>query len=743
MNKFSFLLIICILIASCQNSNPGTDQSDNSPSKSTTSNAKMVSLLKKVYDEADPEETLHLNTKRAEKLKTFLQANQSANNLGKYFELGVELLNAGKTKEAISQLKVLIDLFEKEKQPITEQSKLLYEHYAVAYLRLGEEENCCAAHNDESCIIPIKGKAIHKIRRGSENAIKIYERILTAFPDDLQSKYLLNIAYMTLGEYPQNVPTAHLIKNLGAKSEKEFPKFKDKAISSGVDTYGLSGGCVVDDFDNDGLLDIIASSYGMMDQLRYYHNEGNGKYKEMTVEAQLEGIVSGLNTKQADYNNDGYLDLLILRGAWLDLGGEHPNSLLRNNGDNTFTDVTEEAGLLSFHPTQTAAWRDFNQDGWIDLFIGNETASITVHPCELFINNGDGTFTDQAEEAGMHITSYIKGVTAGDINNDGYPDIFMSNLNGDNFLMLNTTGSNNGKVSFGNIATEAGVVWPKAAFPCWMWDYNNDGNEDIFVSSYDLKGFDKMSAHYASELLGKKHEAEYPKVYKNLGSRKFEDVTEELDMKKLLYAMGSNYGDLNNDGFLDFYVGNGAPDFRMIIPNRVFLNLAADKFVDITTNGGFGNIQKGHAVSFADIDNDGDQDIYCVMGGAVEGDTYHNLLYENPGFGNNWICLQLEGTTSNRSAIGARIKVVVQNQNKVEKSFFYTVSSGGSFGGSSLRQEIGLGKDVTIKYIDILWPNKANERSKFTNVPINKFYKIKEGESQVQEISVQKFNFNS
>lgn len=195
--------------------------------------------------------------------------------------------------------------------------------------------------------------------------------------------------------------------------------------------------------------------------------------------------------------------------------------------------------------------------------------------------------------------------------------------------------------------------------------------------------------------------------------------------------MGSNFGDLDNDGFLDFYVGTGAPNPMSAVPNRMFRNIAGEGFEEVTAAGGFGHLQKGHAVSFADFDNDGDQDVYAVMGGAFEGDVFENALFENPGFENNWISLDLKGIKSNKSAIGTRIKITTMEDESVFH-LYATVSTGGSFGASSLRQELGIGKSEVIEQLKITWPSGLVQE--FEEVRINSFYEVEEGVNELKII---------
>jgi hypothetical protein len=403
--------------------------------------------------------------------------------------------------------------------------------------------------------------------------------------------------------------------------------------------------------------------------------------------------------------------------------GHHPNSLLKNRGDGTFEDVTETAGLLSFHPTQTATWFDFDGDGWLDVFIGNESLPNDPHPCELFHNNRDGTFTEIAAASGLSVYQYIKGVNSGDFDNDGRPDLYLSNRTGQNRLFRNDGPREDGRGwKFSDVSAIAKITEPKASFPTWFFDFDNDGWLDIFVAGYNIREVGDVAADY----LGLPHKAERARLFKNNRDGTFRDVTSAYGLHKVLHAMGANFGDLDNDGWLDFYLGTGDPGFGTLIPNRMFRNENGKFFQDVTTSGGFGHIQKGHGISFADLDHDGDQDVYAVMGGAYSGDNYRNALFQNPGHGNRWLKIKLEGVRSNRAAIGARIRVLLQTA-EGDRELHRTVGTGASFGANPLRLEIGLGKALAIKKVEIYWPVTAQFQV-IENLAIDHFYKIREGD---------------
>ncbi len=627
---------------------------------------------------------------------------------------------------------------------------------ALSHLRAAMQRNCVSGPAAARCSVPVTREAVHPDDAAARRAIEEYARVLGDPPDEstaLGAQWLLNLAYMMVGEYPFHVPERWLVPPEAFRAEHDLGRFPDVAGRLGLDDAGRKGGSVMDDFDGDGRLDIVASSAGLFavaegenaNQLRYFRNEGDGTFTERTTEAGLDGLVSGLHVIHADYDNDGFLDLLVLRGAWLDTG--HPNSLLRNDGDGTFTDVTEAAGLLMPAPTQAAAWGDYDNDGWVDLYIGNESrpppgaaasGGGPVYPSRLFRNNRDGTFTDVAAEAGVAVVGFVKGVVWGDYDNDGRLDLYVTRLRPDepNLLFRNEGPGPGGAWSFRDAAAEAGVEGPPVSFPTWFFDYDNDGWEDLFVS-----GFSGGLADVVLERLGQPHQGQSPRLYRNDRDGTFTDVTAAAGLDRLMVGMGSNFGDLDNDGFLDMYLGTGDPDYRMLIPNLMFRNAAGERFEDVTSSGGFGHLQKGHGVSFGDVDADGDQDLYHVSGGAFEGDTFPNALYLNPGHGNRWLTLRLEGAASNRAAIGARIRVAVAAP-EGEREIHVTVGAGGSFGGSSLQQEIGLGAATAIRSVAVTWP-ATGETAVYPDVALDRAYRVREGDAAMTPVTLEPLDLSA
>lgn len=605
----------------------------------------------------------------------------------------------------------------------------LTEVLGVAYLHQSQMENGVFQHPGERCIFPPRGNACYRNTGDSAKAIDYFTKYLELRPeqpDAVQVKWLLNLAYMTLGEYPSGVPRKYLIAPSVFKSNETIGRFADAAPTAGLNFVSMAGGVIADNFENDGLLDVVVSSYDVCQPLRFFRNNGDGTFTDRTALAGLSGQLGGLNIIQGDYNNDGCMDILVLRGAW-----EFPErkSLLRNNCDGTFTDVTREAGLADpATRTQTAVWADINNDGLLDLFVGNENG-----PSQLFLNQGDGTFQDISHSSGVDRIAFTKGVVAADYDNDGYVDFYLSNLYGGNFLY-----HNNHDDTFTEVSEKAGVHQPKSqSFATSFFDYDNDGWPDLFVTGYYFSADATIRSY-----LGLPTSAETMKLYRNLGNGTFRDVTAEAGLNKVNMPMGANFGDIDNDGYPDIYLATGGPEYGAMVPKMLLRNHDGKYFTDVTAPSGTGDLDKGHGVAFADLGNNGREDLLVSIGGATPGDAHQFRVFENPGNGNDWITVKLVGVKSNRAGIGTRIKVTVEDARQGTRAVYRTVGSGGSFGANPIEQHIGLGKSAKILSLEVWWP-ASRTRQIFTRVGIDQFIEIKEFAKDYTKLKRKSFQLGS
>jgi hypothetical protein len=513
---------------------------------------------------------------------------------------------------------------------------------------------------------------------------------------------------MTLGQYPADVPPAFLIPEINFESKERLGRFMDVATSSGLNAIRSAGGVIVDDFDGDGLLDVLASSMDVCDPIRLFHNKGDGTFTDVSKEAGLQDQFGGLNIVQGDYNNNGCMDFVILRGGW---EFAQRKSLMRNNCDGTFTDVTDQSGLgTTVTSTQAAAWADVDNDGYLDLFVANENS-----PEQLFHNKRDGTFEEIGAASGVGQTGFSKGVAAADFDRDGFTDFYVTNQNGSNFLY-----HNNGNRTFTEVGRQAGVQAPSYGFATWFFDYDNDGWPDLFAASYLISVEESVKTY-----VGGPQNAETLKLYRNRQDGTFEDVTQKVGLNKVFMVMGANFGDIDNDGYLDFYLGAGQPSYTSVLPHMLFRNEDGRSFVDVTESSGTGELHKGHGIAFADLSRRGSEDIVSGNGGAVPGDKHALRVFKNPGNANNWLNLHLVGVRSNRAAFGAQIHLTVKTGKSEPRSIYRTVGQTSSFGGNPIEQLIGLGRDAYTVTLDIRWPT-SKSRQHFANVAPNQYIEVKE-----------------
>ena len=680
-------------------------------------------------------------------------------------QLGAELLRLGDTEAAIQHLAAATSSLAAtpDVRPIIPEWNL-----ALAHLQRAEDLNCVhhadpagpsedpaaarprrqpARRSADSCILPLASSAVHSrpehARAAGDLFLDMLEEGRPTGAWRQRATWLLNVARRLTGDFPDGVPARFRIGEEVFTSDA-FPgrRWRNLGPALGVDALDLAGGAIVDDFDNDGVLDLITSTWDPCGPLQAFRGDGRGGFEDVGETWGLGDQLGGLNLIHGDYDGDGRLDLFVLRGAWLLEEGRIRNSLLRNEvgaGAGRFVDVTHAAGLAApAYPTQVAAWGDYDGDGDLDLYVGNEASEAHEYPSQLFRNLGDGTFEDVAAEAGVDNLRYAKGAAWGDVDNDGDLDLYVSNF-GANRLYLNEGGR------FHDAAVRTGVTEPeRESFATWFFDYDNDGDLDIYVGDYRNQATEVVASYMGSD-----PGAGQPLLYRNdcgpepgCGGRlRLTEVSRQLGIRRPALPMGANYGDLDNDGWLDFYLGTGEPDLASLMPN-VMYRFDGRRFHEVTFAGGFGHLQKGHGVAFGDLDRDGDMDLLHQLGGFYPTDTFGNALFENPGSDNAWITLRFAGagpadSGANRFGVGSRVALFVDGPGG-KRTIHRLVGSGGSFGGNSMQLEVGLGDAARIDGIRVRWAGSGTVQV-FADVEPRATYRVSERAEALERVEAPSF----
>lgn len=498
----------------------------------------------------------------------------------------------------------------------------------------------------------------------------------------------------------------------------------------------MTGGVAVFDYNNDGLLDLYFCNGAHLPDLnkadpkfhnRLYRNNGDGTFTDVTEQAGVAGSRYAIGAATADYDNDGFQDLLIT--------GANGYQLFHNNGNGTFTDVTDRAGLRRVHPelastfSAAAGWFDYDNDGHLDLIIVNyvkwtiQTEPICmssgIHaycspdsyeglPNLLFHNNGDGTFTDVSEQSGIfkHVGKGM-GVAFADYDNDGFVDMFISNDTFRNFLF-----HNNGNGTFTEVGLLAGVAYPEtgrsvAGMGVDFRDIDNDGLPDIFET-----------AMYNDNFL----------LFKNIGKGEFDYATPSSGIGAAshhLTAWGTGIFDFDNDGWKDIFTANAAildnqeevSHSPYWLPNSVFKNNRNGTFTDVSKLAGSGfAVPAAHrGAAFGDLNNDGRIDIVVNCLNARP-----EILMNRSSNSNHWLLIDLVGTISNRDGLGARIKLVTTEG----VQYNHATTSVGYGSSSDKRVHFGLGAATQIDQIEIKWPSGIQQI--VTNVAADRILTVRE-----------------
>jgi len=499
----------------------------------------------------------------------------------------------------------------------------------------------------------------------------------------------------------------------------------------------VGAGCAFLDYDNDGWMDIYLVNSGPCDfyqppqALRnaLYHNNRDGTFTDVTLKAGVSGDAYGMGVAVGDYDGDGFPDLYVTQYAH--------SILYHNNGDGTFTDVTAKAGVAAPGWATSAVWFDYDNDGRLDLFVCHfvdysksklkfcgDLISGERHycipsiyepmPCWLFHNNGDGTFTDVSKESGIaqHLAK-AWGVVAADLNNDGRMDLYVTNDTVPNFLF-----ANRGKGRFEEIGMLAGVgvsAFGKARSGMGVdaADYDQDGWIDLFEANVDQEMFS---------------------LYHNDKNEVFSDVSNPNGIgstTRLMSGWGLKFFDFDNDGNIDLLLCDGHPDDRVeqlrdnvkyLEPMLLFRN-DGTSFENVSRHSGafFSKPLAGRGMALGDFNNDGSVDVLVSQNNAAPVLLRNDIAREN-----HWLGIRLIGKKANIDAIGAKVTYQAGDLKRHQ----FKIGGGSYLSSHDPRMVLGIGKRTKIDWLEVQWPQPSGKRERLTDLPIDRYITIVEGEGK-------------
>jgi tetratricopeptide (TPR) repeat protein len=624
---------------------------------------------------------------------------------------------------ARSQFETLLD----QSPPGTELVKIAQGYIGEILMRLGDYDGSKKRleHVLATYALPreSKARALQKIGYDQLSLDDVKGAAATfrkAYEADPQVAYLwdLRIAFDRPGGYPDDLPAEmrfQMRKDGVDPANPPLLKFKDAAPSLGIDKWAGAGPSAWADVDGDGREDLLACGCDTFCTL--WKNNGT-TFTDITLKAGLGKLESGFGAVFADYDNDGDQDFYVARNGW---NGPAPNSLMRNNGDGTFTDVTAAARCDAGGSSFNAAWADFNGDGWLDLLVSQGvTNDGSVN--RLFYGNGDGTFRDVTEKSGILDAPRFGtiGIAVGDYDGDGWPDIFVHGRFSPNHLFHNEHDG-----TFKDVAKEAGVqgTSDQNGYVAFFSDVDADGDLDIVTGS--LAEWNTVIHAYRAGWQPKAPAdlADAPHFYRNDGGGRFSDQSRAAGLTYPYGIMSGGVADLDNDGYPDFYFGTGDPSFTRLEPNVLLHNVEGKRFDDVSRYAGVDSLAKGHGISFIDWDGDGDLDIYIELGGFYHGDFAHSAFYLNQeGSRNGWLEITLEQPGLNRDAVGAGVTL-----RDGAYRLYQEVKRGEGFGSTNpLRLHFGLGKRARVEALEIRWPDGS--RQTLPDPPIRRRLRVRKGE---------------
>jgi tetratricopeptide (TPR) repeat protein len=671
---------------------------------------KMVEILHEAAMNAVADKYYFLSSERVKAYQVVEDSVYGENKIQYLFNFATELVYSGNYEEARKKLGQLMEFLNYDESDISTENRPIHILIALSHIfealeKVGEEKLWDAFHLN----------ADHSFEGSSktdiQKSLEIFEKLHLSFNEDLYLEWMIQLISSLEGKH------APLPPDLSKGQNQIELHFNNESTRKGLIGKGLIGGISMEDFNRDGNLDIIHGSIGFDSPLYYFEGNKDGTFSYKSKEAQLEGLIGGISIIHGDFNNDGFSDVFVSRGGTLSASGNQPNSLLKNNGDGTFTDVTSSAGILDFFPSNHAHFVDFNNDGYLDIFVANESLTKyfrNAHPSRLYENKGDGTFEEVSVKYGLSVSELVMGSAWLDVNNDGLLDLYLSIEGASNRLFLNNgTLKDEGEIwSFEEVPDAAGASDPVFSNKCVAVDVNQDGFEDLLV-------FPKVQqtslAYYANHLNQNAHDYASPRLFINDGEGRFEDQSSLWGLNYNLMGQGVGVGDLDNNGYPDFYVGTGSSNIETMVPNVILQNSG----VNLKPNnhaGSVGFLGNSYSILFADTDQDGKLDILATKGGYFGFEKHAPVILKNETENNYaWVQVRLQGKSANYQGIGAKIEIITQSEDgSINKQHQRVCTQ-----STPAIAHFGLGDATAITEIIVRWPDKYHSVQSVKNPKIN------------------------
>lgn len=456
--------------------------------------------------------------------------------------------------------------------------------------------------------------------------------------------------------------------------------FTDVSDMAGINNFGSNSGVAFGDFDNDGDDDIYISRT-KTDANLLYENVGNNTFNEIGEKAGVAYQGATVSSVWGDIDNDGYLDLY--------LGNVNETDILyKNNGDGTFSIISALAGIYNnLHP-RSVNMADVNNDGYIDIYVANINGQNV-----LYLNKGNSSFVDNTLESGAVDTQIAMGAVFFDFDNDGDVDLYLTH----DAKQANILYQNDGNGIFTNIAGKANVDYQGFGMGVDFGDFNNDGHFDLYITNL----FENV-------------------LYRNNGDGTFTNISREAGTTDYGMGWGTSWFDYNNDGWQDIYVANDS--YFTPFANILYKNMGDNTFSPVSTENAVSSQYAAYGTACTDVNNDGSIDLFVANLGREDG----NQLFINNNIDNNWIKILLEGTVSNRSAIGARVEISYKGKHQTDA----VVAGSGFASQNSFTMHFGVEKAEKIDQLTIIWPGGLKEI--YRDLEVNRSYKAVEAEDLYQ-----------